>query len=153
MDMSDYLVEEEEYPFEEREPRSRLWRFLYAIGVLIFILILFLNTSGLSHWLVIGRLSLRNLTGETEAEIMERLGEPDYRSAVQTFIPGEGFGMVPQRLDEGDEFYTFNYVIGFRMYVFHFVSPETFSGHTGELVLGDEWVVLEYYVGNRYVVY
>jgi hypothetical protein len=151
--MSDFMVEDEEYQFEEREPRSRLWRILYAIGVLFFIFILFINTSGLSHWLVIGRLSVSNLTGETEADIIERLGVSDYRSGVQLFTPGEGFGMVPQRLDEGDEFYYLNYVIGPRMYVFHFVAPETYEKHTGRVVLGEEWVVLEYYSGNRYVVY
>lgn len=151
--MVDFEDIEELEQLEKREPRSVIWRVFYTIGVFLFILILFFNMTGLSHWLLIGRLSLSNLTGETEAEIVERLGEPDYRSAVQVFIPGEGFGMVPQRLDDGDEFYYLNYVIGPRMYVFHFVSPDTFSEHTGQLVIGDEWVVLEYYSGNRYVIY
>jgi hypothetical protein len=69
--MSEFIFNEEESLDEPVEPRSRIWRVLYAAGVLLFILILFMNVTGLSHWILIGRLSLRNLTGDTEAEIVE----------------------------------------------------------------------------------
>ncbi len=153
MYMSEYMQEENDSQLEEGFTRSPLWKILYAIGVILLILILLSNLTGLSHWFLIGRLSLQNLTGATEVEIIQRLGEPDFRSEVQPFISGEGFGMVPQRLDEGDDFYFLNYVIGPRMYVFHFVSPETYLKHTGQIVLGEDWVVLEYYSGDRYVIY
>jgi hypothetical protein len=145
-------VDQELLPDEEA-PRSRIWRFLYGLILLIFILILLVNLTGLSHWFVMGRLSMTNMVGRTEEEILNRLGEPDFRSQVQTFKPGEGIGMVPQRLSEGDEFFYLNFIVGPRLYVFHFVSPQTYERHTGQIVLGDEWVVLEYYGGGRYVIY
>ena len=137
----------------DAQPRPILWRLIYGAGVFLLILILLLNMTGLSNWLLIGRLSTARLTGETEAEIIERVGEPDFRSEVEHFVPGEGFGMVPQKLDEGDEFYYLNFVIGARLYVFHFVSPETYERHTGQIALGDDWIVLEYYSGSQYVIY
>jgi hypothetical protein len=151
--MNEPFTYEEEIEEERVQPRSRIWRVLYAFVVILLIIIFLVNLTGLSHWLRIGRLSFRNLSGETEVSIIDRFGEPDFRSSVQPFVPGEGIGMVPQRLDEGDEFYFLNFVIGPRLVVFHFVSPETYTKHTQQLVLGDEWVVLEYYSGSRYVIY
>jgi hypothetical protein len=151
--MSFEEVPDEHILLDEKPQRSKFWRILYGLGILIFILILLANLTGLSHWFVIGRLSVTNLAGRTQQEIIDRLGEPDFRSRVQAFKPGEGIGMVPQRLDEGDEFFYLNFIVGPRLYVFHFVSPQTYERHTGQVVLGDEWVVLEYYGGGRYVIY
>lgn len=138
---------------DERTKRSPLWRILYIAVTVLIILVMVLNISGLSQWILIGRLSVVNLTGKTEAEILSIMGDPDFRSPLQVFIPGEGFGMVPQMLNKGDEFYFLNFIVGPRLYVFHLVSPETYEKQTGQIVLGDEWVVLEYYSGDRYVIY
>ncbi len=151
--MTDFEFDYEDPLGESSKPPSPVWRILYLGFILFIIVVLFINATGLSHWLVIGRLRMQDLTGETEDEVIGRLGEPDYRSTVQPFRPGEGIGPVPQRLDRGDEFYSLNFIIGPRLYVFHFVAPETFTKHTGRLVLGDEWVVLEYYNTGRYVLY
>ncbi|TFH33636.1 MAG: hypothetical protein E4G99_11130 [Anaerolineales bacterium] len=137
----------------EPQPRSLFWRILYGVGVVLLILILVLNLSGLSGWILNRRIAARNVVGQTEAEIINFLGEPDFRSDIQSFIPGEGFGLVPQKLDPGDAFYYLNYVVGPRIFVFHFVSPETYQKHTGQVVLGDEWVVLEHYIGSKHVIF
>lgn len=148
------MMNSEEFQHDiDPQPRSILWRLFYGVGVFLLILIMLLNMTGLSNWILIGRLSTARLIGQTEADIIERVGEPDFRSEIQHFIPGEGFGMVPQKLDEGDEFYFLNFVIGTRLYVFHFVSPATYLKHTGEVALGDEWIVLEFFSGSRDVFY
>jgi hypothetical protein len=145
--------ESEEYVEEEHPHRSALWRILYVILLVIALLALILTQTGLAQLIFLGGVNEGTLVGRTEAEIINRLGIPDYQSAIQYYEPGEGFGPLPQSLESGDPYYFLNYTIGPRVYVFHLVSPETFTKHTGQLVLGDEWVVLEVASRSRFVVF
>jgi hypothetical protein len=139
---------------EEPQPqRSKLWRVVYTLVLIFIILLLILTQTGLAQLLVLGRVNAQSIIGRTEAEVINRLGEPDFRSVIQTFMPGEGFGPLPQNLEAGDQYYFLNYTIGPRVYIFHLVSPETYAARTGRLVVGEQWVVMDVASHSRFVVF
>jgi hypothetical protein len=135
------------------QPTSLARRILLAVVAFIVISSLMLNLLGLTNWIFTKPPLGEGVVGLTEVQIVDRYGEPDYRSPIQTFAPGEGFGMLPKRLQEGEEYYYLNYTVFMQRFVFHLVSPQTFMARIGRIVEGQEWVVLEYYRGSTFVIY
>ena len=135
------------------QPRSLGWKFVYGLVAFLLLLSLLTNLLGLSNWVQVSQVPVEDLTGLTESQILEKFGPPDYRSPIQPFLPDDGFGMIPRKLEEGEMFFYLNFTIDSRPYVFHFVSPQTYANHTGSRIEGSEWIVLEYYRGASFVIY
>jgi hypothetical protein len=151
--MDDRTWSFEEDDSAEPAPRRPGWRVLYAVGVAFFILILLAQLTGISQWILSARISGQNLVGRTEAEIIERMGKPDHRSLQHAFNPEEWPGFVPRVLTAGDPSFSLSYEIGPRIYVFHFVPPQVYARRTGNIVLGADWIVLEYHNRSKDVIY
>jgi hypothetical protein len=91
--------------------------------------------------------------GLNEDEIIDRYGQPDARSEIQAVSADRPIGLAPRRLTPGERYYSLSYEEGPLTLVFHFVSPETYQKYNGQRVFGEQWVVMERFIGTRNVVY
>jgi hypothetical protein len=138
---------------KEIKPRTISCAVVIAVVAVVLFTLFVLNVGGLADVIKGWWLTTQSFVGLTETEIVSKVGEPSYRSTVLEFSPGEGYGPFPQKLDKGEEFVYINIIVGTRMFIFNFVSPETFNVYTGESVSGSEWVVLEHYSFNKNIVW
>jgi hypothetical protein len=91
--------------------------------------------------------------GLTEKQIIQRYGQPDGRSDIQTIVGDGAIGLAPRRLDQGERFYSLRYDEGPLTLIFHLVPPETYLKHNAYRDEAQEWVVIERFIGASSVIY
>lgn len=144
----------EQSPDISTEPSSKLAslgrRVVLAVLALTVILSMLSNLLALPETL--NRPSRSDL-GLTEAQIVERYGQPDSRSEVQTVGSSARVGLAPQRLQAGGQFFSLSYREGPLTLIFHFVAPQTYQQYNAYRPEAEEWVVLERFIGTSNVIY
>jgi len=79
--------------------------------------------------------------GLTEAEVIERLGEPERRFSAR--IGDRFFGPSPAGLRQGEPFTSLIYRIGGDIYGVNLVPAEVYRRESGEATDTDDWRILD----------